>query len=50
VPNFRWRRHLNTGKSDAILYALTDTPLFEKIGQYRAQGRKPDGSVEQLVA
>lgn len=49
VPNFLWRRHINTGKSDAILYALTDTPLFEKIGQYRAQGRKADGTVEQLV-
>jgi gentisate 1,2-dioxygenase len=50
VPNFLWRRHLNTGKGDAVLYAVSDWPLFEKIGQYRAQGRKPDGSVEQIVA
>jgi gentisate 1,2-dioxygenase len=50
VPNFLWRRHINTGTQDAVLYALTDQPLFEKIGQYRAQGRKADGSVEQLVA
>ncbi len=50
VPNFMWRRHLNTGKDDAILYAVSDMPLFDKIGQYRAQGRKPDGTVEQLVA
>ena len=50
VPNFLWRRHMNTGTSDAVLYAVSDWPLFEKIGQYRAQGRKPDGSVEQLVA
>ncbi|HVA11922.1 MAG TPA: cupin domain-containing protein [Stellaceae bacterium] len=50
VPNFLWRRHINTGKSDAILYAVSDMPLLEKIGQYRAQGRKPDGTVEQLVA
>jgi gentisate 1,2-dioxygenase len=49
VPNFLWRRHINTGKSDAILYAVTDRPLLEKIGQYRAQGRKADGTVEQLV-
>ena len=34
VPNFLWRRHINTGKSDAILYAVTDQPLLEKIGQY----------------
>jgi gentisate 1,2-dioxygenase len=50
VPNFLWRRHLNTGKEDAVLYAVSDTPIFQKIGQYRAQGRKPDGTVEQLVA
>ena len=50
VPNFLWRRHMNTGTSDAILYAVSDAPLFQKIGQYRAQGRRADGSVEQLVA
>ncbi len=50
VPNFLWRRHINMGKSDAVLYAVSDWPLFEKIGQYRAQGRKPDGAVEQIVA
>ena len=50
VPNFLWRRHLNTGKDDAVLYAVSDMPLFQKIGQYRAQGRKPDGSIEQLAA
>jgi len=50
APNFLWRRHINTGPTDAILYAVSDQPLFEKIGQYRAQGRKPDGTVEQLAA
>ncbi|HEX4194671.1 MAG TPA: cupin domain-containing protein [Stellaceae bacterium] len=50
VPNFLWRRHINTGKSDAVLYAVSDWPLYEKIGQYRVQGRKPDGTVEQIVA
>jgi gentisate 1,2-dioxygenase len=50
VPNFLWRRHLNTGAGDAVLYAVSDAPLFEKIGQYRAQGRKPDGAVEDLVS
>jgi hypothetical protein len=28
----------------------SDRPLFEKIGQYRAQGRTVDGEVVQLVA
>ena len=49
VPNFLWRRHLNTGAGDAILYAVSDEPLLEKIAQYRAQGRLPDGSVTELA-
>jgi gentisate 1,2-dioxygenase len=50
VPNFLWRRHINRGTRDAVLYLCTDRPLFEKISQYRAQGRTPDGDVAQLVA
>jgi gentisate 1,2-dioxygenase len=50
VPNFLWRRHFNTGKGDALLYAISDAPLMEKVGQYRAQGRRADGSVENLMA
>ena len=38
------------GDADAILYAVTDAPLIEKIGQYRAQGRLPDDAVAELVA
>jgi gentisate 1,2-dioxygenase len=49
VPNFLWRRHINKGARDAVLYQCSDRPLFEKIGQYRAQGRSPDGEVVQLV-
>jgi gentisate 1,2-dioxygenase len=50
VPNFLWRRHINTGGADAVLYAVSDAPLMEKIGQYRAQGRGADGAVENLLA
>jgi gentisate 1,2-dioxygenase len=50
VPNFLWRRHVNRGPGDAVLYLCSDRPLFEKIGQYRAQGRTEDGEVVQLVA
>ncbi len=50
VPNFLWRRHINTGRGDAVIYAVSDQPLLEKIGQYRAQGRLADGKVVQLVA
>jgi gentisate 1,2-dioxygenase len=50
VPNFLWRRHMNSGAEDAVLYAVSDMPLLEKIGQYRAQGRDAGGEVVQLVA
>jgi gentisate 1,2-dioxygenase len=49
APNFLWRRHINRSPKDAVLYLCSDRPLFEKIGQYRAQGRTPDGEVAQLV-
>lgn len=49
VPNFLWRRHINTGPGNAILYTMTDRPLLEKIGQYRAQGMNATGGLEQLV-
>ncbi len=50
VPNFLWRRHINKGPGDAVLYLCSDRPLFDKIGQYRAQGRGEDGELVQLVA
>ena len=49
VPNFLWRRHVNTGSKDAVLYTMTDGPLIEKIGQYRAQGRTKSGELVQLA-
>jgi gentisate 1,2-dioxygenase len=49
VPNFQWRRHVNTGPGNAILYTMHDRPLLEKIGQYRAQGMNGKGALEQLV-
>jgi gentisate 1,2-dioxygenase len=49
APSFAWRRHLNQSQNNAVLYAVSDAPLMEKIGQYRAQGRLPDDSVVELV-
>ncbi|HEY8578967.1 MAG TPA: cupin domain-containing protein [Beijerinckiaceae bacterium] len=49
VPNFLWRRHRAAAGADAILYTMTDAPLVERIGQYRAQGRTAAGEVVQLV-
>ena len=50
VPNFQWRRHVNTGKSDAVLYTVSDAALLKNIGQYRSQGKLADGKVEQIIA
>jgi gentisate 1,2-dioxygenase len=49
LPSFAWRRHINQRQTDAVLYAVSDAPLMEKIGQYRAQGRLPDDTVVELV-
>jgi gentisate 1,2-dioxygenase len=48
VPNFVWRRHLNTSKKDAVLYAVSDAALLNNIGHYRAQGRS-NGEVTELA-
>jgi gentisate 1,2-dioxygenase len=50
VPSFTWRRHINNGKADSVLYTVSDAALLEKIGQYRAQGRLPDDTVVDLAA
>src|SRR5436305_12098485 len=49
VPNFLWRRHVNTGNSDAVLYTVSDAALLRAIGQYRSQGKHTDGKVVQIV-
>jgi gentisate 1,2-dioxygenase len=48
LPNFLWRRHVNTGKNDAVLYTTSDAALLRALGQYRAQGKHSDGSVTQI--
>jgi gentisate 1,2-dioxygenase len=48
VPGFTWRRHVNNTGADAVLYAVSDLPLLDKIGQYRAQGRLADDTVAEL--
>jgi gentisate 1,2-dioxygenase len=49
APSFSWRRHCNKADTDAVLYTVSDAPLLEKIGQYRAQGRLADETVAELV-
>ena len=49
VPNFQWRRHVNTGTSDSVLYTVSDAAVLRAIGQYRSQGKNTDGTVSQIV-
>ena len=49
VPNHRWRRLVNSGTEDAIIYSYTDEPLISKIGHYRAQGKDRSGAVVDLA-
>ncbi len=49
VPNFLWRRHINTGKTDAVLYSVSDAALMSNIGQYYAQGRAKNGTITELA-
>ena len=49
MPNFLWRRHVNGGKGDALLYTVSDAALMRSIGQYRAQGKERGGRVVQIV-
>jgi gentisate 1,2-dioxygenase len=50
VPPHMWRTHENADEAkDAVLYAVTDAPLLEKIGQFRAQGRDAAGRLIDLA-
>jgi len=49
VPNHMWRRHGNADAGrPAVLYSVTDAPLLQKIGHYRAQGRTAAGDTVEL--
>ena len=39
----------DTGKSDAVIYSVSDAALMRNIGQYYAQGRSEHGKVTELV-
>jgi gentisate 1,2-dioxygenase len=49
VPNHLWRRHVNSDpNNEAVLYSVSDAPLLQKLGHYRAQGRTQSGDVVEL--
>ena len=49
APNYLWRHHVNLDvEKNAILYAITDAPLLEKIGHFRVQGKTMSGDLIDL--
>ena len=49
VPNHLWRHHVNTDPDNpAVLYSVSDAPLLNKIGHYRAQGKAQSGEIMEL--
>jgi hypothetical protein len=46
VPNFIWRRHINTGKTDAVIYSVSDAALMRNIAS--TTRRAKDGKVTEL--
>jgi len=50
VPGWTWHRHLNkSDRRDACLYSVSDLPLHQKLGIYREQERKADGTIFEVV-
>jgi gentisate 1,2-dioxygenase len=50
VPGWRWHAHANASKSaDAVLYSVTDEPVYRKLGLYREERKDADGTVEVLL-
>ena len=49
VPNFIWRKHVNTGTATPSSTRCRTRRCCKNIGQYRAQGKDKDGKVIQLV-
>ena len=51
VPNFVWRKHINTGTSDAIIYTVSDSALLAldrpvpRAGQGQGRQGDPAGAV-----
>ena len=39
VPNFVWRKHINTGTSDAILYTVSDSALLRSSASTARRAR-----------
>ena len=44
VPGWEWHEHINQA-SDAVLFSVSDKPVFRKLGLHREQGRDTTGDL-----
>lgn len=50
VPGWLWHEHKNTSRNNAFLYSVTDEPTMRKLGLFREEGKRDDGTVTQVAA
>jgi gentisate 1,2-dioxygenase len=50
VPAWVWHRHENADpRADAVLYSVSDEPALAKLGVFRDQGMREDGTIEDIA-
>jgi len=50
VPGWIWHRHINTDQhADAVLYSVSDEPALAKLGVFRDQGMREDGTIHDIA-
>ena len=48
VPGWAWHEHINQ-TNDAVLFSVSDEPVFRKLGLHREQGRGPSGDLVDVL-
>ncbi|MET0539632.1 MAG: cupin domain-containing protein [Xanthobacteraceae bacterium] len=50
VPAWAWHAHINADRNkSAMLFAVTDAPVIQKLALYREQGRTPSGDIKVIA-
>jgi gentisate 1,2-dioxygenase len=50
VPAWAWHAHINSErKQPAMLFAVTDAPVIQKLALYREQGRTAAGDIKTIA-
>lgn len=47
VPGWEWHQHINQ-TDDAVLFSVSDEPVFRKLGLHREQGRDTNGDLIEV--